>query len=173
MNVTVEKKETQLKVKDSKVMPEALTLYFETFKSAQLKTFILSSSDELVLKLKTSLEHTQTVRLGSAAIAEDSKGRAKFKPEERENVLNGESGKEKTNAIREFLNSFNSKEINNWIDSLQLNIEINLKRNLIWVEGNAEKISLNKEKKAARERARRIERGGTGKRGRRVGSKSK
>ena len=111
--------------------------------------------------------------MGSAAIAEDSKGRAKFKPEERENVLNGESGKEKTNAIREFLNSFNSKEINNWIDSLQLNIEINLKRNLIWVEGNAEKISLNKEKKAARERARRIERGGTGKRGRRVGSKSK
>lgn len=181
MNITINKKEKELhkpQIKTNKVMPKGLTLYFESFTTDQMKTFIISSSDEIKVNLLIALINVQTERLSTITISREkewekrefedsSKGFKRKKNGYKDNILDGESGKAKTKSLRDKLNSFNHHEIKEWTNSLLFNISVKLKRNLIWIEENADKIALKKEKKAARERARRIERGGTGKMGRR------
>ena len=158
MNVTIEKKETQLrtKTKTTKVMPKSLTLYFESFTTDQMRQFILSSSDSMKLNLLIALVNVTTDRLSTITISRENEGKRKFESEVEDNILNGETGKAKTKKLRDYLNSFTQHEIKDWTNSLLLNVSVKLKRNLIWMEENADKIALKKKKKAAREKARRI-----------------
>jgi len=161
MNITVDKKENEKhepQVKTNKAMPKGLTLYFESFTTDQMRTFILSSSEEIKLNLMIALVNVQTNRLSTITTSRENEGKRKFKKKEEENALNGETGKAKTKRLRDKLESFNNHEVKDWTNSLLLNVSVKLKRNLIWIEENADKIILKKEKKAAREKARRLAR---------------
>jgi hypothetical protein len=159
MNITISKKEEQLEnqVVETKVMPKGLTLYFESFTTDQMRSFILSSSEEIKLNLTTALKSTQTKRLSTILTSRDNEGRKKFKKEVEANILNGENGKAKTKSLRSNLELFSQNEIKDWTDSLLDNVAVKLKRNLVWIKKNSRKIALKKKKKAAREKARRLE----------------
>ncbi len=160
MNITIDKKENNLqaktKTKKNKTMPRSITLYFESFTTDQMRQFILSSSEEMRLKLLIALVNIQTQRLSTITTSRENEGKRKFVKEVEDNALNGETGKAKTKLLREKIDSFNQHEAKAWTDSLLTNVSVKLKRNLIWIEENADKIALKKEKKAAREKARRL-----------------
>jgi hypothetical protein len=159
MNITISKKEEQLEnqVVEKKVMPKGLTLYFESFTTDQMRSFILSSSEEIKLNLTTALKSTQTKRLSTILTSRDNEGRRKFEKEVEDNVLNGEAGKATTKNLRSNLELFSQNEVKDWTDSLLDNVAVKLKRNLVWIKKNSRKIALKKKKKAAREKARRLE----------------
>jgi len=160
MNITISKKEEQLEqtVEKTKVMPKGLTLYFESFTTDQMRSFILSSSEKIKLNLFKALIGVETKRLGTIRISRDNEGKSKFKKEVEDNILNGETGKAKTKELRSNLELFRQSEVNRWANSLLDNVAVKLKRNLEWIEDNSKKIALKKKKKAAREKARRLER---------------
>jgi len=165
MNVTVQQKEKRLKssISITAIMPRELTLYFETFESCKMKSFALASNEELTSKIKKALSKPRFKNLLQNQFARSKVKRVAER--EFEKSFNGEDGKAKMKLLRDLLYSFNYRELENWIDSLQPNIAINLKRNLIWIEDNSEKIALNKLKKSERGKAKRIKNGGTGRKG--------